>query len=186
MLKKKKDSIPEKSQEHFAFEGNVKFPSKKLPLEGEKPADNPEHFAFQDIKSRNRVTAIKITQTPRPERGKREDFEECSYIRGAPGVMYGSGEENPPLPVDQHGLLVVGHRAFDGGRQRCQQHRAAQQGSRPAPPHHSLPAPRRWSKRKTTRTKWVRVRETAVSPHTGLPLRLQHLGRPPLPHPSFC
>jgi hypothetical protein len=108
-----------------------KTASKKLPLEGKT-------MQIVNIASGNCRTA---TNQPKPslERGKRRHFEECSYIRGAPGVVYGSGEENPPLPVDQQRLLVVGHRALDGGGQRCRRHRAAQQGSRPPPRHHSLP-----------------------------------------------
>jgi hypothetical protein len=63
------------------------------------------------------------------------------YIRGAPGVVYGSGEENPPLPINEHRLLVVRDRAFHhGGRQNGHhRHCAAQQGGRPPPPHGQTP-----------------------------------------------
>lgn len=57
--------------------------------------------------------------------------------------MYGSGEENLPLPVDEHRLPVVGDRALHGGhqhggRRRRRRDGQAQQGrSRPPPRHHS-------------------------------------------------
>lgn len=109
-------------------------------------------------------------ETPRKEE-KGKDFEECSYIRGAPGVVYGSGEENPPLAVDKHRLLVVRHRAFDGGRQHGHRHRAAEQGSRPPPPHGQPPTPTRWPEKKTARAECARVCERPRSSHTGLPLQ---------------
>jgi len=32
----------------------------------------------------------------------------AAYIRGASGVMYGAGEEDSPLPINENGLSVVG------------------------------------------------------------------------------
>jgi len=34
-----------------------------------------------------------------------------AYIRGASGVMYGPGEEDSPLSIDENGLSVVGDRS---------------------------------------------------------------------------
>ena len=77
------------------------------------------------------------------------------YIRGAPGVVNGSGEENPPLPINQHSLLVVRHRAFHGGRQNGHRHCAAQQGSRPPPPHGQTPRSKKVVKEEDHSTHWV-------------------------------
>lgn len=42
------------------------------------------------------------------------------YIRGASGVVYGAGDENPPLPIDDKGLLIIGNATLD--QLRIQKH----------------------------------------------------------------
>jgi hypothetical protein len=89
------------------------------------------------------------------------------YIRGAPGVVYGSGEENPPLPINEHRLLVVRDRAFHhGGRQNGhRRHCAAQQGSRPPPPHGQTPRSEKAVKEEDHSTPGVRARDCVVFTH---------------------
>ena len=160
-----KDSIPRKSQNASLCNPNT--PS-------HCPSKENNSWLFRTLHQETGNHIHKPSKEPPWERGtKGRDFEECSYIRGAPGVVYGSREENPPLPVNHHRLLVVGHRAFDGGRQHRHRRRAAQQGSRPPPHHGWLPAPSRWSKKKTAHTESVQACVRPWSSHTGLPPRQQ-------------
>jgi len=45
----------------------------------------------------------------------------AAYIRGASGVMYGAGEEDSPLAIDENGLSVVGDSSMRTQRQRSQE-----------------------------------------------------------------
>lgn len=35
------------------------------------------------------------------------------YIRGASGVVYGTGDEDSPLPIDENGFLIIGDTTLD-------------------------------------------------------------------------
>ena len=50
-----------------------------------------------------------------------------AYIRGASGVMYGAGEEDSPLSIDEKGLSVVGNRSTSNMRTQNQKGKEEEQ-----------------------------------------------------------
>ena len=51
---------------------------------------------------------------------KKKKLKKGTNIRGASGVVYGAGDEDPPLPINEKGLLIVGDATLD--KLRMQKH----------------------------------------------------------------
>lgn len=45
----------------------------------------------------------------------------ASYIRGAPRVVNGARDEDPPLPIDDDSLTVIGHTTLCNRKKKQQQ-----------------------------------------------------------------
>lgn len=75
------------------------------------------HLRGNFPKNIRNITKSKLQQAKNYE--KLEE-EEVTYIGGTSGIMYGTREEDSPLPIDNEGLSVIGHTRLNHLRTQTQ------------------------------------------------------------------